>query len=179
MYLASLINKGREVHTNGTADPTAFPAETVLELATINGAKSLRWDDETGSIEADLVVIINPSPWTMVPHHDREGPSPKESSALTLFLSNALKLTNGEGISSLMYRMRTENIVSVICNGLWIMKDRKIVNVDEEEVLAKAKQASAELSKRAGIKIPITKQNEFSLGRRNATREAMDEGIPS
>ncbi|KAM1521658.1 hypothetical protein ACFX10_011868 [Malus domestica] len=179
MYLASLINKGREVHTNGTADPTAFPAETVLELATINGAKSLLWDDEIGSIEADLVVIINPSPWTMVPHHDREGPSPKESSALTLFLSNALKLTHGEGISSLMYRMRTENIVSVMCNGLWIMKDKKIVNVDEEEVLAKAKQASAELSKRAGIKIPITKQKEFSLGRIKATREAMDEGIPS
>ncbi|ONI13509.1 hypothetical protein PRUPE_4G226800 [Prunus persica] len=32
MYLASLINKGREVHTNGTTDPTALPAETVLKL---------------------------------------------------------------------------------------------------------------------------------------------------
>ncbi|KAL6284115.1 hypothetical protein ACE6H2_015044 [Prunus campanulata] len=31
MYLASLINKGREVHTNGTTDPTALPAETVLK----------------------------------------------------------------------------------------------------------------------------------------------------
>ena len=34
----------------------------------------------------------------------------------------------------------------------------------QEEVLAKAKQASTELSKRAGIKIAIAKQNEFSLG---------------
>ncbi|KAH0987299.1 hypothetical protein GBA52_014476 [Prunus armeniaca] len=37
MYLASLINNGREVHTNGTTDPTALPAETVLKLmATLN-----------------------------------------------------------------------------------------------------------------------------------------------
>ncbi|XP_048430704.1 5-methylthioadenosine/S-adenosylhomocysteine deaminase-like [Pyrus x bretschneideri] len=131
MYLASLINKGRQVHTNGTTDPTALPAETVLELATINGAKSVLWDNEIGSLEvgkkADLVVI-NPSSWTMVPLHD--------------------------SISSLVYSMRTENVVSVMCNGLWIMKDKKILNVDEEEVLAKAKQASAEILKRAGIKIP-------------------------
>lgn len=27
--------------------------------------------------------------------------------------------------------MRTENVVSVMCNGKWIMKEKKIVNVDE------------------------------------------------
>lgn len=27
--------------------------------------------------------------------------------------------------------MRTENVVSVMCNGRWIMKDKKIVNVNE------------------------------------------------
>lgn len=34
-------------------------------------------------------------------------------------------------ISSLVYSMRTENIVSVMCNGKWIMQDNKILNVDE------------------------------------------------
>lgn len=34
-------------------------------------------------------------------------------------------------ISSLVYCMRTENVVSVMCNGEWIMKDKKILNVDE------------------------------------------------
>lgn len=34
-------------------------------------------------------------------------------------------------ISSLVYSMRTENIVSVMCHGRWIMKDQKIMNVDE------------------------------------------------
>ncbi|KDP26851.1 hypothetical protein JCGZ_18009 [Jatropha curcas] len=131
MYLASLINKGREVFANGTTDPTALPAETILKMATINGAKTVLWDDEIGSIEigkkADLVVI-NPNSWSMVPVHDC--------------------------ISSLVYCMRSENVHSVMCNGKWIMKDKKILNVDEGEVISMAKEASSELLKRAGISIP-------------------------
>ncbi|KAK4740735.1 hypothetical protein SAY87_024323 [Trapa incisa] len=131
MYLASLINKGREVYARGTTDPTALPAETVLRMATINGAKSVLWNEEIGSLEvgkkADLVVI-NPSTWSMVPLHD--------------------------SISSLVYCMRTENVVSVMCNGRWIMKDKKILTVDEEEVLSSANEASAQLLRRAGITIP-------------------------
>lgn len=56
MYLASLINKGREVFKNGVTDPTALPAETVLRMATINGAKSVLWDDEIGSLEVGKMV---------------------------------------------------------------------------------------------------------------------------
>jgi len=33
-------------------------------------------------------------------------------------------------ISSLVYCMRTENVVSVMCNGQWIMKDKKILNIN-------------------------------------------------
>ncbi|KAG7018447.1 dadD [Cucurbita argyrosperma subsp. argyrosperma] len=109
MYLASLINKGREVFVNGTTNPSVLPAEVVLQMVTINGAKS-----------ADMVVI-NPSSWSMVPAHDS---------------------------------MRTENVVSVMCNGRWIMKDKKIVNVNEEDVILMAKKACKELVERAGIRIP-------------------------
>ncbi|KAI4384234.1 hypothetical protein MLD38_002415 [Melastoma candidum] len=131
MYLASLINKGREVHSAGQTDPTALPAETILRMATIDGARSVLWDKEIGSLEigkkADLIVI-NPCSWSMVPLHDC--------------------------ISGLVYSMRTENIVSVMCNGQWIMKDGKILTVNEEEVITLAKQASCQLLKRAGITIP-------------------------
>lgn len=57
MYLASLINKGREVHLKGTTDHTALPAETVLQMATINGAKSVLWDNEIGSLEVGKKVF--------------------------------------------------------------------------------------------------------------------------
>eukprot|EP00268_Persea_americana_P037464 TRINITY_DN370_c0_g1_i2.p2 TRINITY_DN370_c0_g1~~TRINITY_DN370_c0_g1_i2.p2 ORF type:complete len:175 (+),score=36.71 TRINITY_DN370_c0_g1_i2:3100-3624(+) len=130
MYLASLINKGREAHTKGATDPTALPAEVILNLVTVNGAKSVLWDNEIGSLEvgkkADM-IIVNPFSWSMVPVHDH--------------------------ISSLVYCMRTENIDSVMCNGQWIMKDRKILTINEEEVISLAKRASSELLKRAGITI--------------------------
>lgn len=58
MYLASLINKGRGVYANGTTDPTALPAETILRMVTVNGAKSVLWDDELGSLEVGKKVGI-------------------------------------------------------------------------------------------------------------------------
>lgn len=57
MYLASLINKGREVYSKGSTDPKALPAETVLQMATTNGAKSVLWDNEIGSLEVGKKVL--------------------------------------------------------------------------------------------------------------------------
>lgn len=58
MYLASLINKGREVYANGTTNPSALPAEVVLRMVTIHGAKSVLWENEIGSLEVGKKVII-------------------------------------------------------------------------------------------------------------------------
>ncbi|KAG0520705.1 hypothetical protein BDA96_08G097200 [Sorghum bicolor] len=131
MYLASLINKGREAYISGTTNPTALPAETVLKMATINGAKAVLWDNEIGSLEvgkkADLVVV-NPFTWSMVPLHDR--------------------------IANIVYSMRTENIESVMCNGQWIMKDHKIMNLNEEEEISSAVKRANDLLERAGINLP-------------------------
>ncbi|KAJ9554573.1 hypothetical protein OSB04_018618 [Centaurea solstitialis] len=131
MYLASLINKGREVFAKGTTDPRALPAESILKMATVNGAKAVLWEKDIGSLEvgkkADMIVI-NPSSWSMVPMHDC--------------------------ISSLVYCLRSENVVSVMCNGHWIMKDKKIMNVDEAEIISMAKHAATQVLKRAGIEIP-------------------------
>lgn len=59
MYVASLINKGREVYANGTTDPTALPAESVLRMVTINAAKSVLWDNELGSLEVGKKVSVS------------------------------------------------------------------------------------------------------------------------
>uniref|UniRef100_A0A7C9DN92 Atrazine chlorohydrolase n=1 Tax=Opuntia streptacantha TaxID=393608 RepID=A0A7C9DN92_OPUST len=73
MYLASLVNRGREVFVTGTTDHTALPAELVLRMATIVGARTVLWDNEIGSLEVGKkadIVIIDPSLWTMTPVHD-------------------------------------------------------------------------------------------------------------
>ncbi|GLJ45651.1 hypothetical protein SUGI_0960910 [Cryptomeria japonica] len=131
MYLASLINKGREVYNKGNTDPTALPAETILKMATIDGAKAVLWDKEIGSLEvgkkADLVVI-NPHLWTTIPLHDP--------------------------ITSLVYSMRTENVDSLMCNGQWIMRNRKILTVNEEEILSTSRKVAREILTKAKIEIP-------------------------
>lgn len=131
MYLASLINKGRQAYEKGMTEPTALPVETILQMATINGAKSALWDNEIGSLEvgkkADF-VILDPGLWTMVPLIDP--------------------------IANIVNCMRTENIESVMCNGRWIMKNRKILTVDEAMVLQRAQKLSTNLIERANIVLP-------------------------
>lgn len=125
MWLASLINKGR-VH-----DPTAMPVEQVLAMVTCDGARAVLWEDEIGSLEvgkkADLVVI-NPDSATMLPLHD--------------------------GVANLVNAMREHNVESVMCDGQWLMRDRKILTVDEQEVLAMAKVHAQQIAERAGICLP-------------------------
>ncbi|MCK5129579.1 MAG: amidohydrolase [Clostridiales bacterium] len=62
MHVAALIGKMK----NG--DPTALNAKTVIQMATINGAKALGVDEKVGSIEkgkhADLIMMDMKSPFS-------------------------------------------------------------------------------------------------------------------
>ena len=125
MWLTSLIHKGRKL------DPTVVPAEAVLKMVTRDGARGLLMADELGSLEkgkkADLVVI-NPDTSTMLPLHDP--------------------------VANMVTSMRTENVESVIVDGKWIMRDRNILVVNEQEILEESKRRAADIVKRAGIKLP-------------------------
>jgi 5-methylthioadenosine/S-adenosylhomocysteine deaminase len=41
-----------------------------------------------------------------------------------------------------------------MCNGQWLMRDGKVLTVDEEAVLEEAKSRAAFLRKKAGIELP-------------------------
>ncbi|WP_031513824.1 amidohydrolase [Desulfofalx alkaliphila] len=125
MYLTSLIHKGRNFN------PEILPAEQVLEMATVNGAKSLLWDKEIGSLQpgkkADIIVVNPLSPGS-IPLHDP--------------------------VANIVYAMQSHNVESSMCNGKWLMRDKKILTVDEENVLQQAQKRASDLIKRAGIKLP-------------------------
>ncbi len=124
MYLTSLIHKGR------TLNPKALPAEQVLEMATINGAKCALLEDEVGSLEigkkADL-IILNPNTIHSLPLHDE--------------------------VANIVYTMTSENVESTICNGKWLMKEREVLVLDEKELLEKVKRRAKEVKEKAGIKL--------------------------
>lgn len=125
MHLAALIHKGRTLNTK------IVPAEQILEMATINGAKSALWEDEIGSLEpgkkADL-IIINPKSPGSYPIHD--------------------------AISNLVYSMHSSNVEASMVNGNWIMRDKKILNINEDELLTEINKRAKELVKRSGIVLP-------------------------
>ncbi|HBF8962811.1 TPA: amidohydrolase [Clostridioides difficile] len=125
MYLTSLIHKGR------TLNPTVVPAEEVLEMATINGAKCALLEKEIGSLEvgkkADM-IILNPDTIHCLPMHNP--------------------------IGNIVYSMTSENVDSTICDGKWLMKERKVLVVDESELLNKVKKQASKIKDKAEVKIP-------------------------
>jgi 5-methylthioadenosine/S-adenosylhomocysteine deaminase len=125
MWLTSLIHKGRKLN------PKIMPAETVLEMVTVNAAKCALWDKEIGSLEkgkkADL-VIIDPKSAAMLPMHDP--------------------------IANLISSMRTQNVNSVMCDGKWVMKEGVIKTIDENAIIKESIKRSKEIIERANIKIP-------------------------
>ncbi|CEI72145.1 MULTISPECIES: amidohydrolase [Romboutsia] len=124
MYLTSLIHKGR------TLNPEVVNAETVLEMATINGAKCALLEKEIGSLEvgkkADM-IILNPNTIHSLPMHNP--------------------------IGNIVYSMSSENIESTICDGKWLMKEKEILVLDEVELLEKVKNQAEKIRKKANINL--------------------------
>ncbi|HDD70501.1 MAG TPA: amidohydrolase, partial [Candidatus Bathyarchaeota archaeon] len=116
MKTAALIHKG--VNKN----PTLLPAEKVLEMATIEGAKALLWENEIGTIEAgkkaDLVLIDFKKPH-LCPLHSE--------------------------ISHLVYAAKASDVETVIINGKIVMENRKITTVKIDSVMKEATKAKERL----------------------------------
>lgn len=125
LWVTSLLHKVRLL------DPTALPAETILAMATCDGARALLMEDQVGSLEvgkkADLVVI-NPNTAGMLPLHDPA--------------------------ANMVTSMRGENIESVMVDGQWLMYERELLTVDEAGLLAQAQEQADVLRQRAGIRLP-------------------------
>lgn len=125
MWLTSLIHKGWRL------DSTVVPSEDILRMATKNGARALLDEEHYGSLEvgkkADL-IIINPYGPSMMPVNDK--------------------------IASLVTAMHSSNIESTMCNGKWLMKERKILTLDEDAIIKEACERGAAIYNRAGIHLP-------------------------
>jgi len=104
------------LHKTLNNDPTFLFAEQVVKIATLDGAKSLHKEKEIGSIEigkkADL-ILLETDDICVQPLYDP--------------------------YSHLVYSVTSEQVKDVIINGKVVMKERKLVDVDEEEMIEKAK----------------------------------------
>jgi 5-methylthioadenosine/S-adenosylhomocysteine deaminase len=97
-------------------DPKALSARDVLEMATIGGAKVLGMEDRIGTLEAgkraDVIVIDLQQPKTQ-PVYSVE--------------------------SAIVYAASGNSVVTTICDGKVLMRNRKVLTVDVPAAVAKAK----------------------------------------
>jgi 5-methylthioadenosine/S-adenosylhomocysteine deaminase len=108
-------------------DARALTAERALELATLGGARALGLDDRIGSLEpgkrADLAVVSLRGVNTM--------PSLKP-------------------VSSLVYTCRPSDVTHVMVDGRLLMEDRRILTMDETEVLARGRAVALRMVEQSG-----------------------------
>ena len=109
-------------------DASVIRAEDVLEMATVRGAKALGLEREVGSIEvgkkADIIVVNYWDP-KLMPLNDP--------------------------VSHLVYAAHGDDVKHVIVDGKVIMRDRKVLTMDEDKVLENVQKHARELFERAGV----------------------------
>ena len=98
-------------------DPLALKARDVVEMATIDGARALHMEKEIGSLEAgkkaDLILITLDEP-NAVPMYDV--------------------------YAQIAYALKGNDVETVVIGGRVVMRERKLLTVDEPRVLEKARE---------------------------------------
>ncbi len=106
-----------------TLDPRALPASAAFDMATIRGARALGLEKEIGSIEtgkrADLIIVRLDRP-NAVPLYDP--------------------------ISQMVYALKAEDVRDVMVNGRVVVRNAKILTLNEPLILQMAEQYRAKIS---------------------------------
>jgi cytosine/adenosine deaminase-related metal-dependent hydrolase len=125
MYLAAIVYK------DARQDPKMIPAETAVELATINGARALGLDADIGSIEAgkkaDLVLFDT-----------------RRAEWRTLF----------NPVNNLVYNADGRSVHTVLVDGRVVVENYKPTFVDEWALIQKVQAIGEDMLRRTGISFP-------------------------
>ncbi|MFN2396138.1 MAG: amidohydrolase family protein [Bacteroidales bacterium] len=116
------------LHKLNSKDPTVLDAQTVIEMATMGGARVLGMENEIGSLEAgkkaDMILM------DMLQPHAHP-------------IYNIYSL--------LVYSMKAADVESVIIDGKFVMRDRKILNMDEKSLYSKIENIAAKIREKNNL----------------------------
>jgi 5-methylthioadenosine/S-adenosylhomocysteine deaminase len=109
-------------------DPLALNAKAVVEMGAIEGARALHLEKEIGSLEAgkkaDLILI-----------------SLDEPNAVPMY----------SVYSQIAYSLKTSDVQTVVIGGRVVMRDRKLLTVNQEEAIAKAREYQKKIAASLGL----------------------------
>ncbi len=126
MYLTALA------HNEARLRFGLFPPETVLEMATLGGARALGWDDEIGSLEAGKRADVI---------------------AVDLHRPNLSPCYDFSVIPNLVYAGSGADVTFTMVDGRILMRDRKIRFVDEDRLVARGQECGRRLLERVPFAI--------------------------
>jgi 5-methylthioadenosine/S-adenosylhomocysteine deaminase len=105
-----------KLHKVARMDPTAMDARAVVRAGTVGGAGCLGMEKEIGSLavgaKADLIVLDFDQPH-LTPVYNP--------------------------VSHLVYAVRGSDVLHSMVDGRWLMRERKILTLDEEAILAEVR----------------------------------------
>ncbi len=117
-------------HKDARLDPSVMGPYKALEMATIDCAKGLLWEDKIGSLEAG-----------------------KRADVITVDMNNFEWWPMWDVVANLVYSGDGGCVDNVIIDGRVIMKDKRILTVNVEEVLAQVKESAEKMKERLDITI--------------------------
>jgi 5-methylthioadenosine/S-adenosylhomocysteine deaminase len=125
------MDTAAKLHKVFSGDPKVMSALEAFELATIRGAQALHMESEIGSLEkgkrADLVIVERDS-------------------------LNQIPLYNV--YSDLVYATKANDVETVIINGRVVMRDRRLLTLNEDEIKASARRFRNQVMKSLGVVAP-------------------------
>ena len=110
-----------------TNDPTSLPAPQALLMATRLGAQALHIGHLTGSLEAGKradLILVDVSPVHNAP---------------------SFKRAADNAYAQIVYASKSTDVSDVMVNGKWLMRDRKLLTLNEEELLARANEIARKI----------------------------------
>ncbi len=108
-------------------NPTAVPAQTALDMATMGGARALQMDRLIGSIEAG-----------------------KRADLITVSMSGARQTPMYDPVSHLVYTTRGDDVRTTVVNGKVLMKDRQVRTLNRAMVIADANRLAQRVREAVG-----------------------------
>jgi len=125
------MDTAAKLHKLVTMTPTVVTAEQALEMATIGAARALHLENEIGSLEtgkrADLIAVDLGAPHLTPMYNLR---------------------------SHLVYAAKASDVTDTIVNGRALMRNRRLLTLNEEAVKAAARQYQKQVSEslRGGVR---------------------------
>lgn len=109
-------------------DPKVLPAETMIEMATLNGARAVGLEDQIGSLEIG-----------------------KKADFIGIKIANLHQVPIYDPVSSIVHATNARDVSLVVVDGKILVEHGQLTTMDEAQVVREAIKAGQDVLSRANL----------------------------